>query len=187
MNSYPVHPPLGDDIRSISKMAPATSNPFPILDLPTELHLIIIDLSPPSILMRLRLTNKHFNTLIPAPTYEELLEAEASDYGIRRGLYACSICHRLRPKPKFADSRIIARKRKREPETGKQKRFCVDCGLNPPDGRHPYYRPGDRLEIREQLYLVRCLCGGPRHTHLDVVDDRVYTSCCYVCSNGGST
>lgn len=76
----------------------ATSNAFRILDLPTELQLLIVELSPLSTVINLRLANKHFNTLIPAPTQAQLLEAETSHPGTRKKLYACSVCLHLCPR-----------------------------------------------------------------------------------------
>lgn len=84
----------------------AASNTFRILDPPQEIHLLIAELSPPSTVIDLRLTNKHLNTLIPALTPAELLEVESSELGIQKKVYACSQCVRLRPRRKFADDMV---------------------------------------------------------------------------------
>ncbi|OJJ53452.1 hypothetical protein ASPSYDRAFT_36390 [Aspergillus sydowii CBS 593.65] len=138
-------------------MEPTTSKPFPILDLPPELHLLIADVSPPSTVMNLRLVNKHFNTLIPALSREQLLEAETSDLSIRKNLYACSVCLRLRRRRKFADDMIQGHRERLGEDRGY--RLCIDCGCNPILGK-PYYRDGDAITIKGS---VRFVVAGTRH------------------------
>ena len=84
----------------------------------------------------LKATCKHFSHLIPSLNMEQLLEAEKSVFCKHRDLYACRYCLRLRDGTEFAD-RMRENCRSRGDQEA-AKRFCVDCGLNTPNGAVGY-------------------------------------------------
>lgn len=105
--------------------------------------------------INLKVTNRYFYNLVKQPSHQDLLEAELSQYALRRQLFACMDCVRLLPAAKFADT--MRTKKKRKGGQKSHRRFCVQCGMNPKPmtGR---YSPGSRIVIHGnvQVMCIRC-------------------------------
>lgn len=148
--------------------------PIPTLTaLPTELHLLVggsLDL--PSI-MCFRLTNRHFYSIFPSLNHTQLLEVERSDFGRTRNLHACKDCVRLRPRNKFGDSMIS--KTKARAAFHAYRRFCLDCGINPPQGGSRY-TCGTFVFICDDLYMA---C--PARGLLQLMTERRFGPACDIC------
>ncbi|KAH5617658.1 hypothetical protein HBI23_251530 [Parastagonospora nodorum] len=104
----------------------------PILRLPEELHLEVVshlqDNESRFSLIRLRLVNRFFHKLMPAPSHDELMVLEHTQFARNNSLYACKHCIRLRSSVHFASSMLKGK-------TGLNgsyawKRFCADCGFS---------------------------------------------------------
>jgi hypothetical protein len=122
-----------------------------LLALPMELQKDIIDVLDIPSKLALRITSRRFLSLIKPATHQDLVSAEKSAWAIRRGLYACMDCIRLRPSRKFAD----AMKKGPKGLNGKEphKRFCIDCGLH----TKPYttrYSPGAEIKVDGKRYVL---------------------------------
>lgn len=82
----------------------------PLLRLPVELHLSLIDLldtnDDPLALICLRIANRYFHSATPAANHATLLKLETSEVVRQNHLYACKHCLRLRPASTFADSML---------------------------------------------------------------------------------
>jgi hypothetical protein len=74
---------------------------LPILNLPLEIQLEIIDHLDFPENIRLKLTCTHFYNIIEALTLDKLRETQASSFAIRRHLHGCRTCGRLRRKFRF--------------------------------------------------------------------------------------
>lgn len=68
-------------------------------------------------------------------------------------LYACQYCLRLRGSIKFADP--ILKKSKIRDHKDAGKRFCIECGMNPPAGSTGY-APGNEINAGD-VTSVLCL------------------------------
>ena len=107
-----------------------------LLTLPTELQLEISShLSFLSTLF-LRGTNRHFLSVIPAPSREDLLNAEDTSEATTLKVLYCNPCHRLRHKDQFGRGRMRERSNSKNNVAGRKKlnRFCCDCGARPLTG-----------------------------------------------------
>lgn len=129
--------------------------PVSFLQLPPEIHLLVVDLLFFRDKIRLKLTCAYFCDLIPHLRHEELLAAETSDYALDRDLYACRYCLRLLPASRFADRML----RKRRGRYGRDvdRRFCIECGLKPRDGA-ARYGPGAEVTIAGVFYVFCISC-----------------------------
>jgi hypothetical protein len=116
----------------------------PILRLPDELHLTVVshlqDNESRFSLLRLRLVNRFFQKLIPAPSHDELIVLEHTQFARNNSLYACKHCIRLRSSVHFASNMLKGK-------TGLNgsyawKRFCADCGFNVVDQKLGAYAAG---------------------------------------------
>lgn len=103
----------------------------------------------------LKLTCKHYNQLIPSLDLNQLLEAEESAFSEQRDLYACRYCLRLRDGTDFAN-KMLKRTRGRGHQDA-AKRFCVDCGLNAPEGA-TRYAPGAEISVGDVTKIICELC-----------------------------
>lgn len=131
------------------------SQPRTLCDLPTEiLHTIARYLDAFS-LVWLQRSCRDFRKLIPAPTHQELMEAETTEFGILNGFYACQDCLRLRPRAKFADNMTKRKYAKREPRANN--RYCVDCGINPRPHTNRY-TAGNHIKILDKSYIICLRC-----------------------------
>lgn len=103
----------------------------PFLELPTELHLEILknlevntDNKPSNedfALPCLRLVNRYFYYLVPAPNYASLLRLEKTPFTVNK-LLTCKLCVRLRHLIHFSYYEPFAL-------PGTRKRICKDCGF----------------------------------------------------------
>ncbi|ORY11619.1 hypothetical protein BCR34DRAFT_564958 [Clohesyomyces aquaticus] len=160
-HSFPPHKPSPSQATNVlqplnapSPWATPAKLPY-LLRLPVEIHRDITDLLSqdpfllPS-LIHLRLTNRYFHSLIPAPTHAQLLLMEqlpwarGSPLRARPSLYACRYCLRLRSSAHFADAMLKGRTGLNGKEP--QKRFCVDCGLKSRAG-DTRYSPGAEFVV----------------------------------------
>jgi hypothetical protein len=135
----------------------------PLLRLPTELHDQIIshlqdaciDGSDAALLSmpRLRLTNRYFHNLIPAPDHATLLRLEQSLWALQNSLYTCCHCVRLQPPSAFADTMMLGKKRRGGPDY--EKRFCADCGFAQ-GKKYQGYCPGSEARV-DGVWWVWCI------------------------------
>lgn len=128
----------------------------PFLDLPPEIHLLIVKNLFFTDKLHLQATCTYFYKLIPPLTHAELLEAEGSDYATRRNLYTCRYCLRLLPASEFADRMFRKRRNRHGPDAGK--RFCIECGLGPREDGPARYGPGAFFSVRGHLYVICLAC-----------------------------
>ncbi|QKX62543.1 uncharacterized protein TRUGW13939_09704 [Talaromyces rugulosus] len=128
-----------------------------LLDLPTEIHQLIAQYLDFPSLMQLRMICQYFHELIPRLSVNQMLEVEVSAFGIRKDLYTCRDCLRLRPRAKFADNMVRKKKARSAIDAGK--RFCVDCGINPREGTTRYTR-GSLIIIQGEQYVICQSCGA---------------------------
>lgn len=131
--------------------------PVSLLELPTEIHLLVIDRLFFRDKINLKLACAYFHDLIPRLSHGELLAAETSDYALKRDLYACRYCLRLLPASRFADRML--RKRRGKYGGDADRRFCVDCGLKPRDGA-ARYGPGAQVTMAGDFYVICMSCRG---------------------------
>ena len=130
--------------------------PTRIIRLPLELQQqIISSLDFPDILF-LKMTCIHYDQLIEPLTLDELLKAECSSFCNKKKLYSCSYCLRLRDWTKFADQMLRKKRRKMAKEANK--RFCIDCGLNAPDGT-TRYSSGFGIMVGSVIHIVCPRCN----------------------------
>jgi hypothetical protein len=105
----------------------------PLLRIPTELHLEITSHLDDQkskddgfSLLRLRLTNRLFYTLIPASTHAMLLRLESSRFAKVRKLFACRFCVRLRCRRDFVHEVVIRYSTlQNRPHPLRKRRFCT--------------------------------------------------------------
>ncbi|KAF2470567.1 uncharacterized protein BDR25DRAFT_160324, partial [Lindgomyces ingoldianus] len=133
----------------------------PLLRLPVELHKDILDilkLAPTATqsILCLRLVNRYFYTLVPAPSHAMLLTAEREVWACRLCLYACRYCLRLRKGGNFADAMLKGRTGLNGKEPAK--RFCVDCGLHPRPGE-TRYSPGAEIVVKGERRVWCKICS----------------------------
>lgn len=134
------------------------------MDLPTEIHIAIISqLSCPG-RPNLKLTNRYFYELVPAPTHPQLLAAEDPIYDGEDPdtlkFLTCRDCLRLRPSYKFSDN--MRKGRMGGMRSHAHKRFCLDCFVNPKPGTTRHAK-GMYVEVMgEGFVLCRdCVQFGP--------------------------
>lgn len=137
------------------------SNNAKLLSIPIEIQLAIISQLTFPAIQSLRVTNRHFMSLIPPLTHSALLEAEKSDLARVRDLYACAVCLRLRSSGSFADQfRMNAFGRDRKGGL-QEKRFCIDCGVKSEDSMLKY-RWGDTWSLFGVPYVKCRGCLGKK-------------------------
>ena len=114
----------------------STSQPKQLLDLPTHLQVEVARHLQIQEKMALRLTNRHFSTVVPSISLNDLLTAEVKGNYLGEARLACSYCVRLRNKGAFDDDM-----KSRDYTRGGRKsnsRFCMECGMSPPAGKQGY-------------------------------------------------
>ncbi|KAF6237401.1 hypothetical protein HO173_004291 [Letharia columbiana] len=102
-------------------------SPSPLMTLPRELHLSIIDqldFFPSS--MTLRLANTYFYTLLKPLNYQEMLAVEKSDYALFHDVVPCHGCRRLRPGHKFNEYQRHVCVRGCQ---HREERTCIECNV----------------------------------------------------------
>jgi hypothetical protein len=125
----------------------------PFLILPLELYLIImsyLEAADDLAYLMLPYTCRFLHELLPAANHETLLRLELTPLAMKREMYACRFCHKLRHKSKFADNIFKKRNGKACGSRSKfgsarHKRFCGDCGFNRRDRKG--YGLGARVTI----------------------------------------
>jgi hypothetical protein len=132
---------------------------FPFSRLITELQLEVISHLSFQETAYLRMTSFRYRELIPKPSLTELLAVENSDWAVRKDIFACCHCLRLRKSIKFSETMII--KKRTRGRSRAAFRFCVECGLtarwkNP--GARGYSR-GAKIHILGEEYQVCRNCG----------------------------
>lgn len=175
-----------------SKMWPASSSNRPrteLISLPTELHLEILDHLSPWDRALFRLTNRHFITLIPRPTREDLLQIEKTPK-LKGNYLTCNCCAKLLPKSCFQPPVL---------EPGNMFagiRFCLECGFNPEptpgccmysrrlarSDKYSYahvqcchrYLPGDRPMVDGRLLMLCERCHKKKRWHPTCAAHRDY-------------
>ncbi|KAI9043940.1 F-box domain protein [Aspergillus affinis] len=155
-------------------MNPKDSKPSFFMSLPTELHLLILNLLLFPDLIHLKLTCTYFHTLIPPLSHSALIDAENTDLAVFKDVFACRYCLRLRPRSEFAD-RMLHRRRGRYGRDA-HNRFCVDCGLQPRVGR-PRYCPGAQIVMQGISYVICLTCHDFRLGVRDSVGRSVKAEC----------
>lgn len=126
-----------------------------LLELPPELHLLIIAFLPPEDQLQVRLTSTWFYRIVPAPSHRALLQIETGTWARHLDLYTCRYCLRLRPACRFGQGML----RRRRSRAGRDShlRFCVECGLNPRQGM-ARYGPGAHIMLNDRFYVVCLIC-----------------------------
>lgn len=137
---------------------PRTKTITTLLCLPPELHLLIGTYLQFPDIVYFRITCAYLYALLPPLTRSELLLAETTDYALSRDIYACRYCLRLRPASCFADR--MRRRRRGRYGRDAEKRFCVECGLQPRVGtdEEARYGPGAQVRIDGVLYVICITC-----------------------------
>ena len=179
-----------DSSTAIHLQTSKTMSPtFPIMNVATEIQLLIIGNLNPLDRICLKLTNHYFYQIIDPLTPAELPKAQQLLYQKRgydrqkvpgsdrpgrfdcplRPYLACMTCSRLRLSSKFSDDQQRASPVLRVPPRLKRslghlfyttrKRFCITCGLG---ARH--WVDGDTLEVEEKLYQVCRSCHKLKET-----------------------
>ncbi|KAF1940071.1 F-box domain-containing protein [Clathrospora elynae] len=124
----------------------------PILRLPVELHLDIVDRLDLHEKVKLACTNRYFSSIIPPPSHSECLLAETDLWTKNQKLLTCKGCVRFRRFEDFADEM-----RKGKWCRGRANaiaRLCLRCGL---DGA--FYAPGTHLTISNRPHVLCSMCG----------------------------
>ncbi|KAI0154242.1 hypothetical protein GGR57DRAFT_120536 [Xylariaceae sp. FL1272] len=103
----------------------------------------------------LRQVCKRFQNIVPPLRAEELRDAEEEPLALKKDLYGCYTCLRLRRHTSFADATRKKKRRRYGPEWFK--RFCIDCGLDDTNGPPKYLR-GNALTIDGMRYGVCVVC-----------------------------
>jgi hypothetical protein len=127
-------------------MASSTLPP-PVMRLPVELHRDIIDLLDLPARALLSASCRYFAFTIKKPTFEEFLEAEASEWATSKALYVCKGCARFRRLLQFSDDMRKGKRGRKEVDANT--RFCVDCGV-----KREWYPPGTELSIMGRPHVV---------------------------------
>lgn len=127
------------------------------LKLPTEVHALVAECLDLPSRMQLRKVCRYFLELIPQLSIHEMLKVEVSAFGIQKDLYTCGDCLRLRPRAKFADNMV--KKKKARFAINAEKRFCVECGINPGKGTTRYTR-GSLIVVQGESFALCRSCGS---------------------------
>ena len=126
------------------------SSPPPpaLLRLPAELHQDIIDFLELPEQAMLAGSCRYFASTIKQPTFEDFLQAEASEWAIARKLYVCKGCRRFRHLVDFSDDMRKGKRGRSGVEAST--RFCIRCGVE-----RKWYASGTELFIMGQPHVVR--------------------------------
>jgi hypothetical protein len=148
------------------------------MDLPTEIHIAIINqLSCPG-RPCLKYTNRYFFELVPLPSHAELLAAEDPIYDGEDPntlkFLACRDCVRLRPSYKFADKMRKGRLGGRRSHAFK--RICLDSFLNPKPGK-PRDAKGSYVKIMGEIFVLCRECMRFERVPSDQRDKRRCGGC----------
>lgn len=130
-----------------------SSKPVPMMKLPVELHMAIIDNLTFPDNITLQMTSRYFWKTIKPLSHIELLQAETSYHSRVRDLFACQKCLRLRYGTEYADK--MTKGKRSAGGHGAGIRFCIDCGINPKYGQ-PCYCRGSHIVVEGQI-CVRCI------------------------------
>lgn len=149
---------------------------MPLLQLPPEIHLLILHHLFFRHRLHLKQTCCYFHDLVPPLSHTELLAAETSDYALDRDLYTCRYCLRLLPASMFARKMLQSRRAKYGRNV--DRRFCVECGLKPRDGT-ARYGPGAQITMQGTFYVICIICKEFRQGALDRLGKQ--TSHCESC------
>ena len=139
-----------------------------LLQLSSELHLIIIDNLNPVDATCLKLTNRYFYTTIK-PHLEfgkkERMAQILNDEAKERKYVTCPGCERIRPETKYTDAvydwTLTSRRRSFRP---KMNYFCIECGIK---SRLKGYKLGTRIIVQGQQHVLCLKCrraGLPKVT-----------------------
>jgi hypothetical protein len=140
------------------------------MDLPTELHEMIIgSLGFPSN-AHLKHTNHYFKKLVKP---FDIYEAEKSYYANVCQLWACNDCSTLRPASQFSDKNKKGKRGKFHSEA--TKRFCIPCGVKQGRSGKSRYNPGDRVFVSRKLHFICKAClqfkKSPDNSRTDLCAD----------------
>lgn len=129
----------------------STRTAAPLLRLPLELHLDIIDYLQLQEKAGLAATNRYFKSIVEPLSHASFVAAEQHDWATSRRLYACKGCTRFRRFEDFADDMKKGRLVRGGPES--QARLCLDCGVA---GKQ--YPPGMLLNLsgNRSILCPRC-------------------------------
>lgn len=165
----------GSFIPDIKVTSPSAKNGnASLLDIPTELKLHIIQNRDALDQVHLKMTCRTFNELIPRPAMKQLLKLEISTFAMREGkdLHACTDCLRLLPRTDFADQMVKGKRGKFG--THREKRFCIQCGINPRPGITRYSR-GACIDQQGERFVI-CWHRG-KYERGDVEEENNIASC----------
>jgi hypothetical protein len=123
----------------------------PILRLPVELHLDIVDRLDLHEKVELACTNRYFMSIIPPPSHNELLVAEKDPWPTAKELLTCKGCLRFCRLQDFADEMRKGRRCRGRSEAAT--RFCLKCGVE-----DALYAPGTHLTICNRPHVLCSIC-----------------------------
>lgn len=123
----------------------------PILRLPVELHLDIINRLDMRDSVNLASTTRYFRSVIPVPTHSELLVAEQSEWARANQLYVCKGCINFHSWENFADD--MRKGKWCRSGTHANARLCLKCGVN-----SALYTPGTHLTIYNRTHVLCRTC-----------------------------
>lgn len=120
-------------------------------NLARETHLDIIARLPYNAKASLRSTNRYFYSIILPFSHDDLLVAEGEEYAAVRDLLACKYYLHSHHKSEFGEN--MTKKKKARGGIDSHNRFCVRCGLHPPQGCTGYSY-GQCLQWGGQAFAV---------------------------------
>jgi hypothetical protein len=123
----------------------------PILRLPAELHLDIVDLLDFHEKVKLACTNRYFMSIIPPPSHSEFLAAETDPWATAKDLLTCKGCLRFCGLQDFADEMRKGKRCRGHSEA--VTRFCLKCGVD-----DALYDPGTHITICNRPHVLCSIC-----------------------------
>lgn len=143
--------------------SPSKSTTWRLLSLPTELHLEILSYLKVNTdddrtndefsLPRLRLVNRYFHSLIPAPTHAALLRLQPTPFATDK-LLTCKLCVCLRPRIHFSYDAYLFHP---DPAEQGDTRFCRDGGFaDREDGEGFHRRAKVQILENDEIYCIWC-------------------------------
>lgn len=149
-----------------------------ILSLPLELHATIITHLDAPTAQLLRQTNRYFASLIPPlSTLSALLAAEQCPTAHEANIFACAVCLRLRCAGKFSDAFRKGHRWGRE-GAGREKRFCIDCGMRSKGGDPALrYKKGESWTRFGMVYVKCKICFMKKRQVKERAASRVCPGC----------
>ncbi|KAL8991633.1 MAG: hypothetical protein Q9169_007798 [Polycauliona sp. 2 TL-2023] len=146
------------------------ANPTNLMSLPRELQEEIVGNLELRDRVCLKVTCNYYNHIIPSLNLEQLLEAEKYVSCEQRDLFACRYCLRLRDGTEFTEKLLAKGKSRGHKDAAK--RFCIDCGLNAPEGT-TRYSPGAATSVMGVTKVICVWCNSVKPIGDDIEGKKV--------------